>query len=84
MGHSAQLWLVIVDVETFALEDIILHSEVVVGANGVHIGPIHETLELLFRVVHLEYFFDAVVVVSHVVSVLVNSQRTVNLILKHF
>ena len=84
MGHSAQLGLVIVDVETFTLEGIILHFEVVVGANSVHIRAFQETLELVRCVVHLEYFFDAVVVVTHVVSVLVNSQRTVNLILKHF
>lgn len=81
-ADSTQLRVPVVHVETFALERVLLHALIVVGANCVQVGSLSQLLQLLGRLVQTEHLFDAVVVFAHIVPVLENAQRTVDLVLK--
>ena len=72
----------VIDIKTFTGESIVLHALVVVGANGVQIGAGGQLLELLLRLVHREDLLHAVEVVTHVVLVLKDSKRAVDLVLE--
>ena len=79
---STEFRVPVVHVQTLALESILLHPGVVVGADGVEVWACCQLLQLLLRRVKIEDFFHAVVVLAHVVLVLEDAQGALDLILK--
>ena len=85
LGHffdATEFWVPVVDFKTFTGKGIVLHALVVVGTNGVQIGAGSQLLELLLRLVHRKDLLHAVEVVTHVVLMLKDSQRAVDLVLE--
>ena len=82
LGDATELRVVVAHAEAFAFERVRLHLLVVVGADGVKIGPLAELFELLRRLVQAEDLLDAVIVITHVVPVLKDAERSVDLVLE--
>ena len=70
--------------EAVALESKLFHLEVVVRTDRVQVRSLSQLLELLWGLVHIEYFLDTVEMVSDVVLVLKNLQSAMNLVFVHF
>lgn len=54
------------------VQSMLLHLEMVSGADCVDVGSGEQSLELLLRIVHFEDFLNAVEMVADVVAVLVD------------
>ena len=80
-ANATHLGVVVAHAQTFSFECVGLHALVVVGADGVKIGSLAELLELLRSLVQAENLLHAVVVVTHVVPVLEDAERSVDLVL---
>ena len=79
---AAEFGLPIEGLETVALESVSLHAVVIISANSVQVGALGKLLELLWGLVEAKDFFDTVVVLTHVVFVLENAKRSVDLVLE--
>ena len=79
---TAEGWVPVLHFEALTLEGVGLHALVVIGAHSVKIFSLGQLLELLWGLVEIEEFFNAVIMVTNVVAVLENSKSSVDLILK--
>ena len=70
--------------ESVTVQSELFHSVVVECANSVGVGTSSQILELVFCLVQIEDFFDAVEVFSNVVLVFFHFKGAVDLVLKHF
>lgn len=81
VGDASQLGVVVLVSKSNSLESVLLHFDVVVGANEIDIGLCGKLLQLLLGGVEVEDLLDAVEVLADVVLVGVDVEGLVNLIL---
>lgn len=81
VGDASQLGVVVLVSKSNSLESVLLHFDVVVGADEIDIGLGGKLLELLLGGVEVEDLLDAVEVLADVVLVGVDVEGLVNLIL---
>lgn len=79
---AAKLGVPVVHVQTLALESVLLHALVVIGADCVQVRALGQLLQLLGCLVETEDLFDAVVVLAYVVPVVKYAQSPVDLVLE--
>ena len=77
-------WVVVLVLQSFALKSVILHFNVIKGADGVDIRDLGKSLELLLGLVKIKHFLHAVEMLSHVVLVFIHSKSSIDLIFVHF
>lgn len=81
VGDASQLGVVVLVSKSNSLESVLLHFDVVVGADEIDIGFGGKLLQLLLGGVEVEDLLDAVEVLADVVLVGVDVEGLVNLIL---
>ena len=79
--NATHLGVVVAHAETLTFECVGLHALVVVGTDCVKIRSLAELLQLLRSLVQAKDLLNAVIVVTHVVPVLKDAERSVDLVL---
>ena len=72
--------VVVLHFETFATESIVLHALVIESADSVKVGSFTECLELLRSLVEIKKLLDTVIVLTNVVTMLKDAERSIDLI----
>ena len=74
--------MVVLHFETLTAQSIVLHALVVPSADSVKVWPFAKSLELLRGLVQIEKLLDAVIVLTNVVTMLEDAERSIDLVLE--
>ena len=82
LGDATERGVVVLHFESFAAKSIVLHALVVPSADSVKVRSFAKSLELLGGLVKIKKLLDAVIVLTNVVTMLKDAERSVDLVLE--